>query len=528
VVVEDDFDIESGFAESQPLHDAAGNLTYDGVYHYVYDAWNRPMKIHIDDGDGAFDSDDDTLVAEFACDGLGRRITKQVKNSADWDSTYHTYYDLAWRRIEVHDGSDNVLKQYVWGARYIDNIVQIGVNRDPENPTQQDCEWFYYPVQDANFNVLGLVSSTGALIERYEYTPYGERTAYKSAGSNDETTSAPLYGSQRVLLFLGMNPTGYAPYGLCDIGHQGLFLDPELGLYDNRHRALHPRLMRFLQRDPIGYADGMSLYEYVGSSPTGYADPGGGRTLPLNTGQGMSRLGYGRGAQDQAGPQEGATRSGGGQPGTDTMTSQQRTAALRETGQDFWGKLQGQGSSGRGQYVAWALEECAKSDRIKNLLDSRLKPYGRLQGPRIKQGEIKGGAFWRNAQTGGTPAAGRGPSRWDDRNTLNVPGNYGDKGTSLLPSTENTLRDSALSGRPNLMKQIEDCLGVPAGGAKGLGQMATALLWETAHWTGRGAPQRGGTYDVGSYQQPPNPYTIQDILDNMDCCCLRELLGVQK
>jgi len=443
VVVEDDFDIESGFAESQPLHDAAGNLTYDGVYHYVYDAWNRLVKVRIDDGDGSLDAGEvDTLVAELAYDGLGRRITKQVKNSADWDSTYHTYYDLAWRRIEVHDGSDNVLKQYVWGARYIDNIVQIGVNRDPENPTQQDCEWFYYPVQDANFNVLGLVSSTGALIERYEYTPYGERTAYKSAGSNDETTSAPLYGSQRVLLFLGMNPTGYAPYGLCDIGHQGLFLDPELGLYDNRHRALHPRLMRFLQRDPIGYADGMSLYEYVGSSPTGYADPGGGRTLPLNTGQGMSRLGYGRGAQDQAGPQEGATRSGGGQPGTDTMTSQQRTAALRET--------------------------------------------------------------------------------------LNVPGNYGDKGTSLLPSTENTLRDSALSGRPNLMKQIEDCLGVPAGGAKGLGQMATALLWETAHWTGRGAPQRGGTYDVGSYQQPPNPYTIQDILDNMDCCCLRELLGVQK
>ena len=29
----------------------------------------------------------------------------------------------------------------------------------------------------------------------------------------------------------------------------------------------HPRVARFCQRDPIGYADGMSLYEYVGSSP---------------------------------------------------------------------------------------------------------------------------------------------------------------------------------------------------------------------------------------------------------------------
>ena len=26
-------------------HDAAGNLTYDGVYQYAYDAWNRMVKV---------------------------------------------------------------------------------------------------------------------------------------------------------------------------------------------------------------------------------------------------------------------------------------------------------------------------------------------------------------------------------------------------------------------------------------------------------------------------------------------------
>ena len=35
----------------------------------------------------------------------------------------------------------------------------------------------------------------------------------------------------------------------------------------------HPTLGRFLQRDPIGYADGMSLYEYVWSRPTHATDP---------------------------------------------------------------------------------------------------------------------------------------------------------------------------------------------------------------------------------------------------------------
>jgi hypothetical protein len=42
----------------------------------------------------------------------------------------------------------------------------------------QVCKKFYWAMQDANYNVLGIASRTGRLIERYEYTPYGERTVY--------------------------------------------------------------------------------------------------------------------------------------------------------------------------------------------------------------------------------------------------------------------------------------------------------------------------------------------------------------
>jgi len=245
-----------------------------------------------DDGDGALHSAGDTLVATHRYDGLGRRVSKTVDNAADWDSTYHYTYDTSWRRIEMRDGTDQPLKQYVYGTRYVDNPLReaslvIGHSSlvigptdqaptddpdfDPEDP-DHDPAW-YYPVQDANFNVAGLVDSAGDLVERYEYTPYGERTVFKNAGSSDETTSAPLYESQRVLRWVGGNPTGEQPYSYCDLGHQGLFLDKELGLYDNRFRVLHPRFGRFMQRDPMGYADGMSLYEYVHSGPTGWADP---------------------------------------------------------------------------------------------------------------------------------------------------------------------------------------------------------------------------------------------------------------
>ena len=71
--------------------------------------------------------------------------------------------------------------------------------------------------------------------------------------------------------------TGAETTSICDIGHQGLMHDKEFGLIYNRARYLHPVLGRFLQRDPLGYVDGMSMYEYVRSGPVGRLDPTGRR-----------------------------------------------------------------------------------------------------------------------------------------------------------------------------------------------------------------------------------------------------------
>lgn len=48
----------------------------------------------------------------------------------------------------------------------------------------------------------------------------------------------------------------------------------------------HPNLGRFIQRDPLEYADGMNLYEYTRGNPLMHADPNGERA---------SRIGGGRG-----------------------------------------------------------------------------------------------------------------------------------------------------------------------------------------------------------------------------------------
>jgi len=292
------FDIDDGTSRrsEQALdHDAAGNLEYDGEYKYTFDAWNRLVT-----GERAYANTPTTgsTIATITYDGLGRRIKKAVTNCGDWGQTYK-YYHSGQSMIETRNGSDETLKQHVWGLTYVDELLQIAVNGDPA--TDNDCletgasDASYYALQDANFNVIGLVGQTVVkvwdeqaedwdtdtvweLVERYEYTPYGQRTIYKPTGIDDARTasygdhmcSAPTLESQRVTA-----DGSPATYGLCDVGHQGLMHDKEFGLIYNRARYLHPRLGRFISRDPLGYVDGMSLYEYVRSGPVGRVDPSG-------------------------------------------------------------------------------------------------------------------------------------------------------------------------------------------------------------------------------------------------------------
>jgi RHS repeat-associated protein len=103
-------------------------------------------------------------------------------------------------------------------------------------------------------NVTSLVDESGTVIERYAYSPYGERTVLDADFSADAD---------------GVSDVDNA------LGHQGLHLDTESALYYNRNRYYSPALGRFTARDPLGYIDGMSTYEYVASTPVVAHDPSG-------------------------------------------------------------------------------------------------------------------------------------------------------------------------------------------------------------------------------------------------------------
>ncbi len=49
--------------------------------------------------------------------------------------------------IENRNGSDRTLRRYVWGAQYVDELVLIGIDKDPQDTQESQCEMFYWVCQ---------------------------------------------------------------------------------------------------------------------------------------------------------------------------------------------------------------------------------------------------------------------------------------------------------------------------------------------------------------------------------------------
>jgi RHS repeat-associated protein len=243
-----------------PAHDRAGNLTsgpQPGTeatrIHFTYDAWNRLVKAQADSGGlpGA-------TIAEYQYDAFDRRIVKLKPNGANWDRRDY-YHTMAWQCIEERELLNTASKitvattpkyQWVWDLRYIDAVVLRDENKDGDGDCVDGTDERLFYTQDANANTTALVSTAGTVVERYVYDPYGKVSVLTGTWTSQAAT---LYNNE--LLFGGYRR------------------DPETALYQVRHRAYHPTLGRWMQRDPIGDTGGPNLYEYVGSSPAGLVDP---------------------------------------------------------------------------------------------------------------------------------------------------------------------------------------------------------------------------------------------------------------
>jgi len=209
-----------------PVNDDNGNLIEDGNGKgFGYDYENRLVAIAGEDG---------TFSITYKYDALGRRIEKSVAGN-----TTHYYYDGA-RVIEEQNVSNNTSTTFAYGT-WIDDVVNM--QRDGQN-------YFYH--QNHLGSVVAVTDANGNIVEQYEYDAYGKVTVYDADFNpqNNSTINNPY-------LFIGRR------------------FDPESQLYYYRARHYDPNIGRFMQRDPLGYVDGMNLFEYVGGNVVNWVDPSG-------------------------------------------------------------------------------------------------------------------------------------------------------------------------------------------------------------------------------------------------------------
>ena len=161
-------------------------------------------------------------------------------------------------RVDAATAAD---RQYVWGQRYVDELIVRDRNADASGATGNygvsgsGLEERLYATNDALYSVTALTNASGTVQERFQYEPYGQAKVLDANFADDGDGVSDVDWEYR---FTGRS------------------LDVDTGLDYYRARYYHPTLGRFMGRDPIGYSsDDHNLYRYVGNNPVNRTDPSG-------------------------------------------------------------------------------------------------------------------------------------------------------------------------------------------------------------------------------------------------------------
>jgi RHS repeat-associated protein len=233
-------------------YDANGNTTQKGTQRFYYDYRNQLVRV----------TEGGSTTAEYKYDALGRRFSKQLPNSSTHPLT--SYYHAGNQVIEERDGSDNVIKQYIYGNG-IDEVIRVDIN-ESGNFTP-----YYFHTNEIG-SVTAITDQNGQLVERVSYDLYGMPTFtdYKTDPQNPQVVGSSVIDNE--LLF------------------QSRRYEKETNLIYFRARYFDPIMGRFLSVDPMGYKDSMNLYQSFNMNPVNFVDPFG-LEIMITSG-GITEIGY--------------------------------------------------------------------------------------------------------------------------------------------------------------------------------------------------------------------------------------------
>jgi RHS repeat-associated protein len=199
-------------------YDSNGNLAATSGTSFTYDVENRLVNAV------------GTLNASLAYDPMGRLWQT---SGGSFGTTQFLYDGDA--LIGEYDGLGNLLRRYVHGPSVDEPVMWV-------EGSDLSILRFYHP--DHQGSIIATADASGAPFETYSYDEYGVPSTgnYTSNGRFQYTGQTWL---------------------------------PELGMYYYKARIYSAKLGRFLQIDPIGYADQMDLYAYVGNDPVDRRDSSG-------------------------------------------------------------------------------------------------------------------------------------------------------------------------------------------------------------------------------------------------------------
>jgi RHS repeat-associated protein len=215
--------------------DLNGNLTNDGLKSFFYDAENQLTNITVAN----------QWKTEFVYDGFGRR--RMAKDygwqGGAWVKTNETRYVYdGLLAIQERDANNATLVTYTRGLDLSGTRQGAGGIGGLLARTDGNGSAFYHA--DGSGNVTALMNSTGELVARYLYDPFGNLVG----------KWGPLADANRYRF-------------------SSKEVHPQSGLYYYGFRFYEPNLQRWLNQDPLGEGGGINLYGFVGNNPLNFVDP---------------------------------------------------------------------------------------------------------------------------------------------------------------------------------------------------------------------------------------------------------------